>query len=279
MLAYLNGHWLDEERAAVSIDDPGLLTGDGAYETARLHRGRYFRLDRHLDRFEASAAVLRIPVPDAPELRAIAERLVRENDLVEATLRFVVTRGAAPMTGPTLFATLRPLAPAHLTRAERGWSIVTASTRRPPVGTLPASFKGLGRTYAVLARLEANAAGADDALLLSADGDVAEGPAWNVFWRRGRTLFTPPADIGVLDGVTRSVTLELAGQNGFGVKEVVRPRAELDDAEEIFATMSSVGIVTIRALDGRPLESDAAARLLNGRYWDLVGRECRPETE
>lgn len=274
MDVYLNGRWVDETAATVSIDDRGFLYADSVFETARLHRGGFFRLARHLDRLAASAATLRITVPAAEEITDIARELARRTGLEEATFRITVSRGARAGETGTVLATLRPVPADWRERAARGWAVVTVATRRPSTASIPAHIKSPGRPYALLARLEAGDAGADDALLLDDRGHVSEGPTWNVFWRKGRRLFTPSPACGVLEGVTRAAILELAEGAGLDAQEGRYQRSELDDADEIFATMSSLGVVPIRTLDGQaPRRTGQAAAELQRRYWDLVAAE------
>jgi branched-chain amino acid aminotransferase len=285
MIVYLNGAWLPAAQAGIPVDDRGFLFGDGIYETVRLHRGGFFRLAEHLERFAAGAALLRIAAPPAAELGRLASEIVRRNDLSEGMLRITLTRGSggrglgtAAARTPLLLLTIAGMPADWDEPARRGWALITAAIRRPPAETLPPQLKGQGRMYAILARLEAEDAGADDALLLSAEGDVAEGPAWNVFWRVGTDLFTPSLEVGVLAGVTRSRILELAPDSGFHVHEGRWRRDVLDRADEIFATMSSQGVVPINRLDGRelPLADASAAARLRPRYWDSVAREIQP---
>lgn len=272
MIAFLNGEWLPLEDARISIEDRGLLFADGVFETALLHRGRWFRLEQHLQRFQESAALWQLEAPTMSQLADIVGGLARRNDLRDGSLRIVLTRGTGH--GTTLFATLHPPDPAWNERALRGWRLVTAHTRRPSTASVPAQLKALGRPYALLARFEARAAGADDALLLTEGGAVCEGPAWNVFWAAGRTLFTPALELGVLAGVTRTVLLEIAPALGFEVRTGAFPRAALDAADELFATMTSVGIVSIRSLDGHafPAATPVADRLRTA-YWNAVVAE------
>lgn len=275
MDVYLNGEWVDEAAASVPIDDRGFLHADAVYETARLHRGAYFRLDRHLARLAASAATLRIPLPPADAIAATAAEIVRRTGLREATFRITVTRGPHPDAPGTVLVTLRPIAADWTERAARGWTLITATTRRPSVAAIPAHIKSPGRPYAVLARLEAEAAGVDDALLLDDRGHVSEGPTWNVFWRKGRRLFTPSPACGVLEGVTRAAILDLAAAVRLDAQEGRYPRAELDAADEVFATMSSLGVVPVRVLDGQTLRAAGlAAAELQRRYWELVAAEA-----
>lgn len=274
MNAYVNGEYLPADVATVSIEDRGLLSGDGIYESARLHQGRYFRLDRHLERLAGSAHTLRLEIPEAATLAQIAETLAAQSELHEGTLRILVTRGTRTAVEPTLVVTLNPVPAERMRAAARGMTLATAHTRRPATDVIPAALKTIGRTWAVLARLEAESERVDDVLLLSNDGFIAEGPTWNVFWRIGDALFTPALDVGVLAGVTRGAIIDMAPDAGFQVHETRSPRFVLDDADEMFATMSSVGVVPIRSLDGRLMPSDLAATTLFERYWDLVRKEC-----
>ncbi|MGH7505957.1 MAG: aminotransferase class IV [Longimicrobiales bacterium] len=276
MQVYLNGSWVEEADAAIPIDDRGFLHADAIYETARFHAGTFFRLRAHLDRLAGSARTLRMPIPPRDELERIAHVLADAHRPDDATLRITITRaGAGSDAKPgTVLVTLRPIAADWRERAARGWNVITAAVRRPPTSSIPAQLKSPGRPYAILARFEASDAGADDALLLDHAGDVCEGPTWNVFWRRGDRLFTPAPEVGVLEGVTRAVIHTLAPAAGLQIQEGRFPRAALDDADEIFATMSSLGIVPFRTLDGRPLTWPPPAAIdLQHRYWRRVRSE------
>jgi branched-chain amino acid aminotransferase len=270
---YLNGCWIDEAEATIPADDAGFLQGDAVFETGRLVPGGYFRLDRHLERLAASAAGIDLPLPTPDALRRIVRGLAERNEFREATLRITVTRGGR--AGPGLLATLTPLPPDWRERAARGWRIVTADVRHPPPSALP-PVKTPGRPHGLVARAQARRAGADDALLLTPADQVVEGPSWNVFWREDDTLYTPAPETGLLQGITRAAVLELAAAQGFEVRQGLFPRARLDAAQELFATMTSFGIVPIASLDGRDLPPAArrAATQLQAAYWSLVEAEA-----
>jgi branched-chain amino acid aminotransferase len=279
-VVYLNGDWLDRAEARISIDDRGFLLGDGVFETGRLHHGAYFRLEHHLRRLGESAEYLRLAVPSIQQMADIAQEIAARNPFKEASLRITVTRGSGGRglsrrgAGPnTVLVTLAPMADDWLERSARGWTVRTASVRRPSVASVPAQLKGLGRSYALLAHYEAEDAGFDDALLLSSDGFVAEGPTWNVFWRVGGTIFTPALSAGILEGVTRSLIIELASAAGYTIEEGVWGRDRLDRADELFATMTSNGVVPITRLDGRGIPSTDAAERLQVLYWQRVRAE------
>ena len=274
MIAYLNGAWIEEDLAVVPVRDRGFLHADGVFETALLYRGNYFHLDAHLERLAASAALLGVTLPPLPDLARVAREIATRNGLDEGSLRITVTAGSGDRAG-TQLVTLSPRDRAWIDKAERGWSIITAATTRPSVDAVPAQLKALGRTYALLARREAQSAGVDDVLLLTDSGMICEGPAWNIFWRTGDAVFTPALELGVLAGITRSVLMDEARRFGYEVHEGAFPRVVLDDADEIFATMTSVGLARFRSLDGRmmPLETPAADRLYE-RYWAEVAAVC-----
>lgn len=280
MIVYLNGDWLQASDAKIAIDDRGFLLADGVFETARLTNGRYFRLGHHLDRLAESARQLRLPVPAQETLAAIATELAERNNLRDASLRITITRGrggrgldtrgAGP---PTLLVTITPVAADWHERAARGWSLIVAKTRRPSTLSVPSQIKALGRLYAILAHLEAEAAQTDDALLLTADGHIAEGPTWNFFWRKGRVIRTAALEGGVLEGVTRSIVLHLAEAEGYQAEVGLWGPEDLLDADEAFASMTSVGIVPIRSLDGRPFGADDCSGVLQRKYWEFVESE------
>jgi branched-chain amino acid aminotransferase len=279
-VAYLNGEWVPRDQARISIDDRGFVLGDGVFETGRLHEGRFFRLEQHLRRLAGSGEFLGLEVPSLEELVAIADGLVSRNNFSEASLRITITRGQGGRglsrrgAGPsTILATLAPIPADWRERAARGWTLRTASVRRPSTTSVPAQLKGLGRVYGLLAHFEAEDAGFDDALMLSADGFVAEGPTWNLFWRTGQTLFTPALTAGILEGVTRSLIMELGSRQGFSVEEVLWGRDRLDRVDELFATMTSNGVVPITRLDSRIFAPPSAANVLQESYWQLVRSE------
>jgi branched-chain amino acid aminotransferase len=282
VIVYLNGEWLPQSEARIPVTDRGFLISDGVFETARVVERKYFRLRKHLDRLQESARVLDLRAPSVETLTQLAHEIVQRNELVEASLRVTITRGSGGSglktkgaDHPTVLVTASPVAPDWRARAARGWSLVTAQTLRPSPASVPAQLKALGRVYAILATLEAERAGSDDALLLTANREIAEGPTWNFFWRKGAVLRTAALDGGILEGVTRRIIMDIARTEGLSVEEGLWPRADLDEADEAFATMTSQGVVPIRSLDGRAFSASDCATLFQERYWDLVFAEVR----
>ena len=263
MQAFLNGRIVPEDQAVVPVSDRGLLYGDGLFETLGVRLGCPVWWGRHLQRLEAGAAFLQIPMPaGSAELHQWARQLISDNGLPDAVLRILLTRGSGPRgystqgtTSPTLVMTVhaRP-APCA------GVRLVTSSFRLPAVDPV-ARFKTTSRLLSVLARAEAQEHGGDEALLLNHLGSVAEAAAGNLFWVEGDTLCTPPVSAGALPGVIRSVLLELlAEQRRPGVEKATTPEA-LSRAEGIFLTNSVTGILPVSMLDGRPVpQSEQTSR-------------------
>ncbi|MFW5951137.1 MAG: aminotransferase class IV [Gemmatimonadota bacterium] len=274
MIAWVDGEWVEESEGRVPIGDRGFLYGDGVYDTCRLYDGRWLRFEEHARRLHESAAVLGIRPPPVPELAGIADALRDRNARIgHGVLRITVTRGSENGRGHghRLVMTLKELPADWRERARRGWSCITAETRHPPPSVMPPRLKGQGRVFSLLARREAEAAGCDQALLLSVGGQITEGATWNVFWRTGEVVRTPHESTGLLAGVTRAVVMECVPGAGFRLETGVWERAELDDADEVFGTMTSLGIVPIHRLDGRSLpEPRVAVDALTPLYWERV---------
>lgn len=282
MKVYLNGRYLDAARASIGIDDRGFLFGDALYESIRIYSEGFFRFRQHWERLAQGAAALRIEAPPLQELRAIAARLTAMNAVSDGSVRVTLTRGPGGeglrTTGsgpPTLLVTVRPISAERLARTSAGFSAITARARRSPVG-LPSSIKSANRLDAILARIEADEAAVDEAIMLSAEGHVAEGTVSNVFWRSGARLRTPELSIGILPGVTRMAVLEVCEGLGIDVEQGRWPIDELKSAPEIFVTMSSAGPVRLSELDSRPIAAgdDDLFPQIHQAYWSLLAREA-----
>ena len=255
MLIFLNGQFVPEERAVVSVFDRSFLYGDGLFETMRVFRGKPFRWQPHLDRLQRGAEFLKIKLPYAPEaLRGFVDELIAKNKMPDALLRMTLSRGIGVRgyspkgaDNPTLVMSLHP-APAEGANISR-WKLITSSHRLPANEPL-AQFKTCNKLAQILARAEADAAGADEALLLNTDGFVVEGASSNLFWIEGDTICTPPPVSGVLPGVTRGVVLEICGKLGLKTREANISVEALKHVDGIFMSLSSYGIVEAESLDG-----------------------------
>jgi branched-chain amino acid aminotransferase len=278
-LAWLDGALLPRAEARVSIDDFAVRYGAAAFETMRAAGGRVFRLDAHLMRLRAGLAAMGVPAPDEATLRAAIDTTLAANALRDASVRLTVTAGRgrrpdlAAAAQPAVFVTADPIgagAPAPL-------RLVVASLRidaaRPLAGAKTAQF-----LTNLLARAEARAAGADDALLLNHAGAVSEAATANLFAILGGAVVTPALADGPLPGVTRAAVLECARAIGVPAEERTLSLADLAAAEELFLTSSVVGPHPVASLhaEGVDWTRDAPGPLtvrLSEAYVALVRRE------
>lgn len=279
MLAFLNGKFLSEADAVVSLNDRGFLLGDGLFETTRVASGRPFRLAQHLERLSRGADFFKIKLPfSAREIQKFAAELVSRNEVTDAILRVTLTRGPGQRgyspngaSQPTLALTLQPL------RAENKdeplqWSLITSSYRLPASDAL-AAFKSTSKILNVLARCEAEANGADEALLLNTNGEVAETAGGNLFWVYRDKICTVPTGRGVLPGITRAVVLEICQTLGLETgKRVIKPEM-LRNAEGMFVTQSALGIIPVASFDGLPVAPSPLTDQIGTAYNDLLVNE------
>lgn len=260
-LCWLDGAIVPAAEARLSVLDHGLLYGDGVFEGLRFYRRRVFRLDQHLRRLRDSARTIGLRVPlDDVALREAITRLVAAFGDDDGYLRLVVTRGVGPLgldptrcSEPGLFIVADRLALLGAQQRERGAALIIASTRRLGADGLDPRIKSLNYLNHILARMEATRAGADEAILLNAQGRVAEASSENVFIVRDGVLKTPPVVDGALDGITRGVVLELARSLDIPCRETSLAPYDLYTADECFLTGTAAELIPVRAIDGRDL--------------------------
>ena len=283
-LCWLNGRLMPAAEARVSVLDHGLLYGDGVFEGIRFYHRRAFRLAAHLRRLSDSARALALELPvDAATLSTAIDATIAAAPWESGYLRLVVTRGVGALgldpsscTAPSVFILAGTL---QLITAEgrRGARLIIAATRRLGADGLDPRIKSLNYLNPILARLEAQHAGADEAIMLNAAGRVAEGTADNVFIVRARRLLTPPVTEGALEGVTRGILLELAGAAGIEALERPLSPYDLHTADECLLTGTAAELVPVAEIDGRPLRHcpGPVYTELAGRFQQLVAAETR----
>lgn len=252
MQVFLNGRFIPEAQAVVPISDRGFLYGDGLFETIRVSGNRAIWWTRHLERLQQGAAFLNLALPwPAEKLHEFAITLIRQNGMADAVLRVALTRGSGSRgyspkdaNNPTLAMTLRPLPP-----VASSLRLVTASLRVPANCPL-AGFKTANKLLQVMARAEAEARGADEAIFLNTDGHVAEAAASNVFWLVDGAVCTPPVADGALAGIAREVLLQTCQARNIPARELHLKPDGLFQADGVFLTNSVAGIVPVSELDG-----------------------------
>ncbi len=258
---WMNGALCHPDQARVSVFDHGLLYGDGVFEGVRFYNHSAFRLEAHLRRLSDSARAIRLAIPyDAETLAGAAKAVIAASAAAHGYIRLVVTRGPGDLGldpdgchQPNVFLIAAPLRIVSDAVRSQGARLIIATTRRLAPDGLDPRIKSLNYLNHVMARTEANLAGADEALMLNQHGRVAEGTADNVFVVRDGKLLTPPAFEGALEGITRGLVLELARAEGFDCHESPLTAYDLYTAEECFLTGTGAELIPVREIDGRAM--------------------------
>lgn len=269
MLIYIDGEFLPKAEAKVSVFDHGLLYGDGVFEGIRSYNGRVFKLDEHLERLydSAKAIMLQIPMPIETMKETVLETL-RRNNLTEAYIRLVITRGVGdlgldpdkcPKPGIIIIGDKIALYPQKF--YEDGLEIVTASVRRNYAEAINPRIKSLNYLNNILAKIEGKQSGAEEVLMLNAEGYVVECTGDNIFWIKDEVLVTPPVHIGILEGVTRNSVIDLAHEAGIQVEERVFTRHDLYIADECFLTGTAAEVIPVVKIDRRAIGDGQPGRI------------------
>ncbi|MDR0800380.1 MAG: branched-chain-amino-acid transaminase [Endomicrobium sp.] len=263
MKIYLDGKFVEREDAKISVFDHGLLYGDGIFEGIRAYNGRVFRLKEHLDRLWASAKAINITIPiQQKDMEKAVIKTLLTNELYDAYIRLVVTRGRGDLGLDPRKCTLPPsiiiitdnisLYPEEL--YEKGMDVITVSTRRMRQDSLSPNIKSLNYLNNILAKMEATRAGVMEAIMLNAEGYVAECTGDNVFLMKNGTLYTPPGSEGALAGITRDAVIELAKNKlKISVKEERISMYNVYTADECFLTGTAAEIIPVVTADLREI--------------------------
>jgi branched-chain amino acid aminotransferase len=285
ILVHVDGRLVPRGQATVSVFDSAVQGGDAVWEGLRVYDGRVFALDRHLDRLLASAHALRFSgVPSRDEVRAAVIETLTANEMYDgAHVRLTLTRGPKVTSG---------MSPSHnragcclIVLAEwkqpvfesSGIRLITSSVRRSSPATLDSKIHHNNLLNNILAKIEADVAGADDALMLDLHGFVAETNATNVFLVRDGVLVTPLPD-ACLPGITRAIVLELATADGIPAAERNVSMAEVYTAQEMFTAGTMGELVPVLEVDGRTI-GDGSVGAITKRLRDLHRQRTREEGE
>ncbi|MEO7298388.1 MAG: aminotransferase class IV [Verrucomicrobiota bacterium] len=272
MLVFLNGKFIPEEQATVSVFDRSFCLGDGLFEAIPVYNGKTFLWKQHFHRLQAGADFLTIKMPFSSEAMAsFAEQLLQENQARENILRIQLSRGVGlrgystkGANSPTLVMSLHPSK-----RYSSPAKIITSSVRILTNDPL-ASFKSCSKISHVIARMEADEQGADDAVLLNSDGYVAETTSANLFWIEQGTVCTPPVQSGALPGVTRAMVQALCQKHGLPISEKNIGQQLLLQTDGVFITSVAVEVREVSSLDGRDLARSPLTRILQEAFSDYV---------
>jgi branched-chain amino acid aminotransferase len=259
MKIYLDGKYHDEKDAKISVFDHGLLYGDGIFEGIRAYNGRVFKLKEHIDRlfYSAKAILLTIPLSHGAMMKAVVETC-RRNKMREGYIRLVVTRGVGGLglnpnrckkPSVIIIADKIQLYPPEM--YERGLEIITVPTVRNLHSALNPAIKSLNYLNNILAKIEANNGGCEEAIMLNSEGYVSECTGDNIFVIKAGQMFTPPLSAGALYGITRSVVIDIATENSIAVSEPNLTRYDLFNADECFLTGTGAELIPVVKIDGR----------------------------
>ena len=256
----LNGDLVKKEEAVIPFYDHGLLYGDGLFEGIRVYGGRVFKLDEHVARLYYSAKALNINIPAAPQTtREIILDTVRANGHREGYVRVTVTRGTGLGLDPkhikgeaNVYISCEQLALYPPEMYENGLIVATVSTRLPSPDVIDPRVKCTGKYINnIMAKAEANRSGAGEGLMLTREGYVGEATGDNIFLVKNGQLLTPPATIGILQGITRDTVITLAEEAGISVFEPIMTQYDVYNADEAFLTGTAAEVIPAVEFDGR----------------------------
>ncbi|HJN82154.1 MAG: branched-chain-amino-acid transaminase [Verrucomicrobiota bacterium] len=263
MKVYINGKFYSEQNAKVSVFDHGLLYGDGVFEGIRAYHGRVFKLKEHIDRlfYSAKAIMLNIPMTHAKLVEATLETC-RRNRLTDGYIRLVVTRGRGTLglnpnrcSNPQVIIIAGKIQLYPPSLYKKGMEIVTVPTTRNHHNAVNPAIKSLNYLNNILAKIEANTAGYEEAIMLNAEGYVAECTGDNIFILKDGRMFTPPLSSGALHGITRCTAIDLVADLDVPTSEPNLTRYDLYNADECFLTGTGAEIVPVVKIDQRVIGS------------------------
>jgi len=281
MVVYVDGKYYPQSEARISVFDHGLLYGDGVFEGIRAYNGRVFKLDRHVDRLFHSARAIDLKIPHTKEEMAnLILETCRRNEIKDGYIRPVVTRGPGDLgldprkckRGASVVVIAQPSINLYGKVYDRGLRVVTSSYRRVPPQSLSPSIKSLNYLNNIMARVEANQYGADEALMLDIHGYVSEATADNFFIVRNSTVTTPWSSTN-LPGVTRETVLELTTALALKPEERLFTLYDVWAADEAFITGTAAEIGPVVEVDGRQIgdgKPGAVTKRIMKAFRDLV---------
>lgn len=258
-IIYLDGNYVREEEAKISVFDHGVLYGDGVFEGIRVYNGRVFKCEEHINRLYNAAKAIMLEIPmSKEEMTEVLLETCRRNQIKDGYVRLVITRGkgdlglnpvSCKVASVFCIAGSITLYPDEM--YIKGMPIITAVQRRNKATIVDPQIKSLNYLNNILAKIEANRAGVPEALMLNHDGVVAECTGDNIFIVKDNVIYTPPIYIGILDGITRNTVIELAKEFGYEVKESEFTLFNVYSADECFLTGTAAEAIPVTNVDGR----------------------------
>lgn len=258
---YMDGEFVKKEDARISVFDHGFLYGDGIFEGIRVYNGNVFRLREHLERLYDSGKSIMLHIPlSIEEMEKRVVETVRKNQLRDAYIRLVVSRGVGDLgldpekcPHPNVIIIVDKLAIYSQELYDNGLKMVSVPTRRNVPEALNPKIKSLNYLNNVLVKIEANRAGAGEALMMNAEGYVTEGSSDNIFIVKRGVIYTPPTYMGALEGITRQAIIDICHRIGYTIKEEPFTRHDVYVADEVFLTGTAAEVIAVVDVDGRTI--------------------------
>jgi len=258
---YIDGEYYPKSQAKVSVFDHGLLYGDGVFEGIRAYDGVVFKLKEHIDRLYSSAHMIMMSIPvNKEEMLNIVLETLRKNSLKDSYIRLVVTRGVGDLglnpkkcSKPTIIVIADTISLHKGEAKEQGVTAMISWVKRDPVDATSHEIKSLNYLNSILAKIEANISGVDEAICLDKNGYVCEGVAENIFVVKNGKLFTPPSSTGALPGITAQAVKQIARKLGYETADQNITPYELFNADEVFFTGTAAEIVPVREINKRQI--------------------------
>ncbi|WP_199617258.1 branched-chain-amino-acid transaminase [Paenibacillus alkalitolerans] len=256
---YLNGEYVTKENAKVSVYDHGFLYGDGIFEGIRIYDGNIFKCKEHLKRLYDSAKSIMLDIPlSYDEMQEALVETIRRNGMRDGYIRLVVSRGPGdlgldPRRSPkaNVIIIVEKLSIYPEEAYVNGLKTVSVSTRRNVPDALNPKIKSLNYLNNILVKIQANLAGVGEAIMLNSQGYVAEGSSDNIFIVKNGFVFTPPAYVGALEGITRAAIMEICRREDIPLKEEPFTLHDVYVADEVFFTGTAAEVIAVREVDGR----------------------------
>lgn len=281
---FLNGEFVDAKDAVLSVFDHGVLYGDGVFEGIRSYNRKVFRLVEHLDRLYESAEAIRLKISmEKEDLLDKVTQTLKINELDDGYVRVVVTRGAGDLgldprkcEKPTIFIIAGKISLYPEAFYEKGLAIVVSKIKRNHPESLNPKIKSLNYLNNILAKIDAIDSGAEEAIMLSVDGYVAECTGDNILMVKNGRLITPEGNVGALEGITQEVIINLAEENGIEVEHKKILLDEVFSADECFLTGTAAEIIPVVKIDGKSVgngKPGEITRKLREKFRALTGTE------
>jgi branched-chain amino acid aminotransferase len=278
MQVYVNGKLLPAKEAVISIFDHGFLYGDGIYETMRVYDGVTFMLDEHLGRLYRSASMIGLTIPlDKNSLKVSIYETLIANSLKNAFVRLTISRGPGHIgldpdlcPEPTIIIITQEMKDYPRSFYEKGINLIIPETRRNFREAINPQIKSLNFLNNILAKIEAKRKGAYEVIMLNAFGKLTEGTICNVFFYKDGILCTPSVDCGILDGITRGVVIDIALRDGLKVKESEFTKEDLNSAEEVFITSTTLEVMPVSKVEDHTYAVGNISKLIHKAYREEV---------